>query len=143
MDWSYNKKHKGCALKGNLIKYVHNNLCLGSIREEHSKFYAIIIYLLIKNDIERIKSLTICNDEEFIYVKEYLMQLLGDKAGYFIIRNITEFREILGRKIKSPADNCANSYRKRGLNKKKWSNGKTLNVVEINFELIKEYWGRL
>lgn len=24
-------KHKGCALKGNLIKHIHKNLCVGSI----------------------------------------------------------------------------------------------------------------
>jgi hypothetical protein len=136
------KKHNGCALKGNLIKFIEKNLCVGSIYEEHAKLYAICIYLLIRNKLHEISSLTICNDEDFYYVKKYLLCLLEQMPSFEII-SITEFRNRLGRKINSPADNYAKNYRKRGLNKIKWKHGKILDVVEIKYELIKEYWNKL
>jgi len=136
------KKHKGCALKGNLIKYIQKNLCQNSVDDEYAKLYAIIIFLLIKEDLDRIKSLIICNDENFVYVKKYLFKLIGENID-FEIKNITEFRQIFGRKIKSPADNFANCYRRRALNKNKWQNGKSLNVVQITFQEINNIWNTI
>jgi hypothetical protein len=136
------KKHNGCALRGNLVKLVQKNLCLGDIYEEHAKLYAICIYLLIKNKMEDIETLIICNDEDFNYVKEYLIILIGEEPSFQII-SISNLRDKLGRKVSSLADNVAKCYRKRGLNKTKWNNGKKLDLVEINFDIIKKYWDLL
>lgn len=136
------KAHNGCALKGNLIKYVQEELCTGSIAEEHAKLYAICIYFLIKDKINDIKTLIICNDEDFDYVKEYLIFLLESTAPPNII-NISELRKKLGRNINSLADNFAKCYRKRALNPRKWSKGKELSVVSVDFTMIKGCWEKL
>jgi hypothetical protein len=136
------KKHNGCALRSNLIKLIEKTLCVGDISEEHAKIYAICIYLLIKDRINDIETLIICNDEEFTYVKEYLLILLGETATFKII-SISDLRKMVGRNIKSLADNFAKCYRKRGLNQNKWDNGKHLDVIEVNFEIIKGYWDLL
>lgn len=136
------KKHNGCVLKGNLIKLIQKNLCLGSIKEEHAKIYAICIYLLIKDKLSEISKLIVCNDEEFCYVKEYLLLLLETKP-VFEIQSITTLKRVLGRNIQSLADNYAKCYRKRGLNKNKWNKGKELDVVEINYGIISKYWKKL
>lgn len=137
------KKHNGCALKGNLIKFIQKNLCVGDIKEEYAKVYAICIYHLIKDKIGDIDALIVCNDEEFTYVKEYLLILLGIDSSRFKIISITDFRKALGRKISSPADNFAKSYRKRALKPTKWKNGKQLDVVEITYDMIKKQWEKL
>lgn len=133
------REHNGCALKGNLIKFIQKNLFLGSIYEERSKLYAICIYLLIKNKVDNINTLIVCNDEDFTYVKEYLILLMNGKIPFNII-NITELRNKLGKKVKSLAHNFAKCYRKKALKRHKWEKGKELNVVEINYRLIKTYW---
>jgi len=136
------KTHNGCALRGNLIKFIQKHLCIGDIAEEYARLYAICIYLLIKDKLNEIESLIICNDEEFIYVKEYLIILLGGIPNFEII-NITEFRKTFGRKLKSLADNFAKAYRKRALNKNKWEKGKALTVVNVDYKTIEEYWKKL
>jgi hypothetical protein len=136
------KKHNGCALRGNLIKFIEHTLCIGSIYQEHAKLYAICIYLLIKDKLDEIASLTICNDEDFTYVREYLLFLLGQTPRFEII-SITELRKRVGRDISSPADNYAKCYRKRGFNPSKWQNGKVLDVVEVSYGIIKESWTKL
>lgn len=137
------KMHNGCALKGNLIKFIQKNLCVGEVKEEHAKIYAICIYYLIKDKIKDINTLIVCNDEEFIYVKEYLLILLGVDSSRFKIISISDFRKILGRKVNSLADNFAKCYRKRALKPIKWKNGKPLNIVEITYNMIKKQWEKL
>lgn len=134
------KVHYGCALKGNLVKLVRKNLFNKNIFEDSAKLYAICISLLIKNVPERIKTVIICNDEDFEVVKRCLNKLLSPVD--FEIINITEFRKRLGRNIGSLADNYANIYRRRAL-KNCNSQGKQLNVVEVTFNIIKENWDKL
>ena len=89
------KEHYGCALKGNLIKLIKKELYKKNIYNDSAKIYAICIYLLIKEIQNRIKTLIICNDEDFIIVKNNLKKLLRDYN--FDIINISEFRKRLGR----------------------------------------------
>ncbi len=138
------KDHNGCALRGNLIKFIQKNLCIGSVYEEYAKLYAICIFLLIKDKIDDISTLIICNDEDFSYVKEYLLFLIQQENDYVPeIISIGDLKKKLGRNVKSLADNFAKCYRKRGLNENKWENGKKLKVINITFELIKDYWSIL
>ncbi len=144
---SKTKLHRGCVLRGNLIKFVGRHLGDMKIGPNRAKLYAICSYLLIKGRVTEIQRLVICNDEDFEYVRLYINQLLGKELTLiepkFDIINITEFGRQLGRNIKSPADNYANSYRKRGPDRTKWDRGIKLNVVPINYELIKHYWNLL
>ena len=136
------RSHNGCALKGNVIKYIQKNLCLGSKKKEYAKLYAICIYFLIEDKKDKIGSLIICNDEEFLYVKKYLIILLGHNPS-FHITSITDLRKKLGKKVGSLADNFAEGYRKRALHRKKWGQGKKLNVVNITYSLMREKWDLL
>lgn len=131
--------HHGCALKGNLIKLIKKNLFGKNIYEDSAKLYAICISLLVKNVRKEIKTLIICNDEDFEIVKTVLNKLLSPVD--FEIINITEFRKRLGRKVGSLADNYANIYRKKALKNRK--GGKELKIVEINYNLIKENWEKV
>lgn len=137
---SKTKEHNGCALPNRMKRQIKSNLCIGTIRESYAKFYSICIYFLIRNRLEKIKTLIICNDEEFSYVREYLYYLLNDSLYRIHIINITEFQKQLGRKVKSLADNSATAYRKRALKKTKWDIGIKLNVVDVTYEMIKNKW---
>jgi hypothetical protein len=139
---SESKKHKGMVLKSNLKKMIDKTLCIGSRKEEHAKLYAICIFYLVKDILEDIKSLIICNDEDFSYVKFYLEALLPSTIS-FSIMDIREFQKKLGRNIKSLADNKSKSYRKRGLKKNRWMQGPNLEVIEINYNMIKNKWEEL
>src|SRR3989338_9611442 len=59
-----NNAHYGCALKGNLVKFIKKNLFKKNIYEDSAKLYAICISLLVKNVRRQIKTLIICNDED-------------------------------------------------------------------------------
>jgi hypothetical protein len=135
------RTHYGCALKGNLIKLIKKRLFGKKIFEDSAKLYSICIYLLIKNVTQNINLLIICNDENFEVVKIILLKLL--KNPNFEIINISEFRKRLGRNIGSLADNYANIYRKRALSPNRWSKGRELNVVPVNFTLIEKHWEEL
>lgn len=134
------KVHYGCALKGNLVRLIRERLFGKNIFEDSAKLYAICISLLIKNVNEKVKTLIICNDEDFEVVKKCLNKLLSPVD--FEIINITEFRKRLGRNIGSLADNYANIYRKRAL-KSCNNKGKQLNVVEVTFNIINENWDKI
>ena len=133
--------HYGCALKGNLVKFIKRNLFKKNIYEDSAKLYAICIYLLVKNVKGNVKTLIVCNDEDFEIVKKVLNKLLNPVD--FEIINISEFRKRLGRNIGSLADNYANIYRKKALKFNQRGKGKKLNVIEVNFKIIKEYWDEL
>lgn len=137
------RRHNGCALKGHLINLIESKLCVGKIKEEHAKLYAICIYFLIKDKVNEIETLIVCNDEDFNYVKEYLLILLGVDSSRFKIANITDFRKKLGKRVSSLADNFARCYRKRALKPNRWNNGKNLNVVEVDFSMIQTEWKKL
>lgn len=130
--------HYGCALKGNLVKFIKRNLFKKNIYEDSAKLYAICIYLLVKDIKERIKILIICNDEDFRIVNEVLSKLL--KNYDFEIISISKFRKQLGKNIGSLADNYARIYRRRALKINRQIKGKKLNIVEVNFNIIKQHW---
>lgn len=136
-----NKTHYGCALKGNLVRFIKKNLFKKNIYEDSAKLYAICISLLVKKIRKEIKTLIICNDEDFEIVKRVLNKLLNPVD--FEIINITEFRKRLGRNIGSFADNYARIYRKRALKPLRNLKGKELNVVPIDYKTIKKYWEEL
>jgi hypothetical protein len=132
------KIHLGCALKGNLVKLIKRRLFKKNIFEDSAKLYAICISLLVKGVKDNIKTLIICNDEDFRIVKDVLSKLLKDYDSEII--SISEFRKRLGRNIGSLADNYANIYRKRGLKPNRWAKGKELNIVPVTYNLIKQSW---
>jgi len=61
----------------------------------------------------------------------------------FEIINISEFRKRLGRNIGSLADNYARIYRRRALKTNRQIRGKKLNIVDVPFSSIKNYWEEL
>lgn len=131
----------GCALKGNLLELIKAKLFKGNVYEDSAKLYAICIYLLVSNLKKDIKSLIICNDEDFRVVKKVLNYLL--KNYNFEIINISEFRKRLGRNVGSFADNYAKIYRRRALKKNRQVKGKKLNIVEVTFNIIEKFWKKL
>ena len=105
------KEHKGMALSKNLIYKLNKSLAADS---DFPRLYAICIYLLIKNDLNRINKIIICNDEPFSDVKKYLTLLTCHQENLISIQSITEYKKELGKKkLKSKADSIVNSYRKR------------------------------
>ena len=132
------KINYGCALKGNLIKLIKKELFEKNIFEDAAKLYAICIYLLVREVKDNVRTLIICNDEDFDIVKNVLGRLL--KAYNFEIMNISEFRKRLGRNIGSLADNYAHIYRRRALNPHRQLKGKRINAVNVTFKIIKQYW---
>ncbi|MEK6823982.1 MAG: hypothetical protein AABY06_03005 [Nanoarchaeota archaeon] len=136
-----NKIHYGCALKGNLVKLIKKNLFKKNIYEDSAKLYAICIFLLVKNVRREIKTLIICNDEDFEIVKIVLNKLL--RPVDFEIINITEFRKLFGKNINSLAHNYANIYRKKALKPNRWAKGKELNIISVKYNLIKQVWEEL
>ena len=132
------KDHCGCVLTSRVKRYIEKNLFIGKERQEYAKLYAICISYIIKDKMSKVRRLIICNDEEFLYVKEYLLALANPS---FEVINISEFQNSLGRRVKSLADNMAESYRKRGL--KPWRKGKSLNTINISYAMIKEAWEKL
>jgi hypothetical protein len=136
------RKHSGCVIKKRLLEKIQRKLYSGNAQIDNAKLYAICIYLLIKGETDRIKRLIICNDENFRYVSSYLGALL-DRAPKFDIINISELRKITGKNTESLADNYARHYRKRALNKNKWTKGIKLRVVEVDYYNIEKHWNKL
>jgi len=132
------KVHYGCAIKGNLVKLIKRRLFEKNIFEDSAKLYAICISFLVKKVKDNIKTLIICNDEDFKIVKSVLSRLLKDYS--FEIISISDFRKRLGRNVGSFADNYAKIYRKRGLKPNRWIKGKELNIFPITYNLIKQFW---
>ncbi len=134
------KRHKGCALNNRIKRYIEKTLFLkANLRKEYAKLHAICIYFLIEEELEEIEKLVVCNDEDFLVVKLCLEKLLKTENKIEMI-SITEFRKQLLRKVQSPADNYARHYAKRALKVHKWHKGISLNVVQINYNMIKQKW---
>ncbi len=72
------KNHVGCALDFHLKKHVHYKLIINKSRQDYAMLYSICIYYLIKDILEEIDCLIICNDEDFKFVKKYLLILTND-----------------------------------------------------------------
>jgi len=114
------------------------------IWHDYARVYAICIYYLIKDDLNVFDTLIICGDEDFNSVKYYLLLLFSDNDFYQKkkILSVYKLREITGnKKLKSYADNIANSYRKRVLkNIQKQQTGIPLNPIKINYRMIYDKW---
>lgn len=135
------KLNYGCVLKMQLLKKIKQELFGENRYNDSAKLYAICIYLLIERVKDSVSELIVCNDEDFVVVKKTLEALLGEHC--FDIINITEFRKRLGRNVGSFADNYARIYRKKALKPTKYNHGKEINVINISFVKIKQYWEEL
>lgn len=138
---SERKRHIGCALGNRVKRYIEKKLYKYEERIERAKLYAICIYYLTRN--EKMDALVICCDENFSIVKHCLLCLFDKSNAPLKIISIIEFRKTLGRSIKSPADNYARAYAKRGMKKMRWNTGAHLNVIEITYAMIKEKWEKI
>ncbi|MFA5887403.1 MAG: hypothetical protein WC852_01695 [Candidatus Nanoarchaeia archaeon] len=139
--WMQSGEHTGCALSSHLKKSIVRHLMKGGTGEERAKLYSICIYYLINDRLQSIGKLIVCNDENFYFVRKYLISMIG-KCPFPII-SIIEYRKELGRCIKSPADNFAAHYAKRGLSETKQGIGIKLNLVKITFSKVSEKWNEL
>jgi len=133
--------HKGLVLSKNLKKELEKNL---RINKDYARVYAICIYYLIKEDLDKFDILVVCSDEKYYHVKRYL-DLLFEGSGEYskkYIMSINKLREIMENVgLESYAHKISNSYRKRGLKSiVRKQKGIFLNVVEINYNKIKDKW---
>jgi hypothetical protein len=91
--------------------------------------------------------LIICNDEDFISVKEYLRLLFLEIPGYQnkSIKSIYELRnETHNKNIRSYADDVAYSYMRRALkNIVRRQKGTPLNVIRIDYRMIWDKWAEI
>lgn len=136
-------EHKGFALNNNLKRNLDSSL---SAQEDYARIYAICIYQLIKNNLNDFDILVICEDENIVYVKIYLDMLFSENQEYQKkeIISIGELRLITGNKsLSSYAHGVANAYRKKALNRRKWTIGIPLNVVEISYKIILTKWNEI
>jgi len=138
------KKNKGCALSDHLKRDIKKYL-FESVYKDNPKLYAIYIYFLIKVNLNDIRKLIICNDENFRIVKKYLLRLFKKENLQinFNIISIGKYRESLGRRISSLADNYARVYARRALKPTRWNCGKKINVVKLKYEMIENEWKQL
>jgi len=136
--------HKGLALSKKLKKELERDL---KIDEDYARIYAICIYYLIKNDLDKFGILVICGDENYALTKKYLDLLFINNRVYLDKKLISlyELREITGKKkLKSYADNTARSYRKRALKSlRRTQVGTILNPVRVSYKNIREKWDEI
>lgn len=128
------KFHRGLALSPYLKKSL-----VKTTEFTDAKLYAICIWSVIKDDLNSIDLLVICDDAPFRNVKAYIEHFVGDKS--LKMESISQHRQKLGRKVKSLADGIAKSYRKRAL--KPWRKGRKLNVVRVTYKEIIELLSKL
>lgn len=134
-------EHKGMGIDLRLKKEIERDF---DAQYDYPRLYAICIYFLIKEDLDKFDILVICSDEHIGYVREYLRLLFSEESRYSKkeVISIFELREITGNhKLRSYANNVANSYRRRVLkSKSRQQAGIPLNPVLINYRLISEKW---
>lgn len=134
-------EHKGLGVSNKLKRELDRDLNAG---EDYARLYAICVYFLIKDDLDKFDILIICNDEPFLYVKEYLDLLFSENKEYFKkeISCISKLREITGDKnIRSYADNIAGIYKRKVFQKiQRQQRGVKLNIARVNYKIIVERW---
>lgn len=134
-------KHKGLVIHRKLKKELGRDL---NMQDDYARLYAIMIFVIIKDDLELFDTLVICGDEHVTYVKEYLNLLFDEDSDYFNkkVMSISELRKITGnKKLRSYADGAARSYRRRALKcLARQQEGVELNPVKINYKLIVSLW---
>ncbi len=141
---NYNRDvHCGIYLGKGLKELVKKKLYSGEDFVDCAKFYAILCYLISRKFKPIMKSLVICNDEDIKLVIKYLGYL--DSEISFLSESISNYRKnnCLEDIWKSRADSLSKKYEKRGGNLVKSQQGRKLNLVEINFELIKTLWEKI
>lgn len=138
---SDDKFHIGTAISTKLKKDLKKQL---KVDKNYPQLYAIIIHhLLSKVSLEEYLGVIICNDANYLEVKYHLDRLFSNNSACQKLESssIDKLRVMFGnRKIISLADNKANSYRKRGLNKLKHQKGIRLNFAPITFKDICQKW---
>lgn len=67
-------EHKGLGISNKLKRELDRDL---NANEDYARVYAICIYFLIKDDLNKFDVLIICNDELFFHVKEHLDKLFS------------------------------------------------------------------
>jgi hypothetical protein len=134
-------EYKGLGISNKLKRELDRDL---NANEDYARLYAICIYFLIKDDLDKFDTLIICNDEPFLYVKEYLGILFFNNKEYFKkeISSLAKLREITGDKnIRSYADNIANTYKRKVFqNIQRRQRGIPLNIIKINYRMIVKKW---
>ena len=137
-------EHKGLCLSLKLKKELERDL---KINRDYARIYAICIYLLIKDDLDKFDILVICGDEDIKLVKKYLNFLFSKDKTYYEkeIISVYELRKITGnKKLRSYANNISNSYRKRAFKSLiRKQEGIPLNVLPINYKILKEKWSEI
>lgn len=134
-------EHKGMGLNNKLKRELDRDL---SANEDYARLSAICVFCLIKDCLNEFDVLIICNDEPFIYVKEYLDILFRENDIYLKkeISSLAKLREIMGdNKLRSYAHNIANTYRRKVfLSIQRQQRGIPLNIVKINYKCIVKKW---
>lgn len=134
-------KHKGVGISLKMKKELERKL---DADHDRARVYAIVIYYIIKDDLDLFDDLIICGDEDFTSVKEYLFLLFREEEAFSPkeIKSIVHLREEIGDKnIRSYADGVASSYRKRALKSiARRQGGVPLNVVKITYQMFFDKW---
>jgi hypothetical protein len=137
-------QHRGLALSRVFKKELEKRL---GAKKDYAKIYAICIYYLIRGDFNKFDVIVICGDEKYQKVKKYLDILFKGNKDYpnKEIISLYKLREITGKKkLKSYADNLANSYRRRALKSKaRQQKGISLNPIRLSFNNIRDKWNYL
>lgn len=136
------EEHKGIVMLNKLKKELKRDLGI-----DYPKLHSIYIYYLIKDNLDSFDNIVICDDEDYFKVKGYLDRLFEGNKSYFdkAITSLHEFRKILGdSKIRSYADNIANIYRRKATKPiRRQQKGVQLNVIEVNYQNVKDKWNML
>ncbi len=122
--------HRGIAISMKIKKVLRKNSAKTNYTP--ARLYAVCIWKLVKEDLNTIGSLIICNDAPFEEVKFYLKHLTNNQIE---IKSLLNYRKELNKKLKSLADSPAKSYRKKALKPWKLQNPK-FNSVRIKYKEI-------
>jgi len=134
--------HKGCAISKDILRSLIN---VHGLDFDYPRLYAIIIYLIIKDDLDVINNIIICDDQPFNYVRDNLDLLFFGNSNYDCIKvePLGSIREKMGKNIKSKAHGKSNSYRKRALKIRKHNIGSKLNIVDVSYKQISDLWYKI
>jgi hypothetical protein len=137
-------EHKGIVISNKMKRDLDRGM---NADGDYPRLYAIVIYKLIKENLNDFDVLVICEDEHYVYVREYLDLLCQGNESYLSkkVMCIEELRELTGNpKLKSYADGIANIYRKKGLKSiQRRQKGIRLNLIALNYKQICDIWLRI
>jgi hypothetical protein len=133
--WTSATDHRGCSLDAALIRKLRQ------LDIEYSTIYALCIAALIRNHLDKISTIVICNDEPFCDVKAILETVFRNNEAWrqITVKSISEFRREMNDPFaRSLADNIANAYRRRARRPNRHHLGVPLNVVPVTITTILE-----